>query len=371
MLVCLLEHTSCSPGDQVEGFRDLLSDNIIFKKPIINTGDGRFLVAKPDMLLYKLDLILERLILDGCDDCVRDRFTKRRAKHLEEKTHRLVSGVFPKDCVFKNVYYYYKSKWMELDILVIYDNKVLIMESKSGDIASQAVRDGRRDMIGRIDGIMKKALKQCKTAREYILSSGEAVFYADASEDRPLARVHSSDAPEILPVLTVLRPLGTIGTNLRNLESLGLFDEGGYPWLVYLYDLDVVTTVLEEPAYLVHYIQERLAAQADDRYHAASEQMLLSYYVINGSFSNDSNGPWAFHTYLSPNLMDDIEAYYSLHGKKPKPRIPEEIASLVRDLQKGRRPGFTNITGQLLGLPPEYKAMIAKIIARTPGGASR
>ena len=321
MLQKLLDHISCSHGDQTAGFRDLLSENVISHKPVIRTADGRFLAAKPDFLRYKLDMVLERLIMDSGDPEMKARFTGLRSKYLERKTHSLLARAFPKGSVFRNAHYLHKSELREVDILVKYGSKILIIESKSGAVASRRVVDGRGDVIGRLGGVLGEAVDQCTTAMDYIRSSEKAVFWRDRSRKEVLVEVDDPGSCELLPVVVMMRQLGMIGTDLGNIESLDLFAKG-YPWLVYLYDLDVVTDMLREPDILVDYMRQRIEAQGTDKYSAGSEQALLSYFMQNGSFGQYSSDPRIARISLGADYMDPIEAYYSLNRKKPAPVVP-------------------------------------------------
>lgn len=359
---------SCTFGNQFKEFEDPLSDNIIFYKPIIKLDDDTFFLPKPDFLHDKLDLLLEFLLegekLSRSD--IWNKFTALKSDYLENKSYEFFSRVFPEKCLFQNACYWVGRDRMEVDLLIVYDNKIFIVESKSGNLPLSAKQDGYGKFQIRLMDLVKKALLQATGARDYIKSQSEVKFWNE-SKDKILVEMNSSENDyEFFFIDVTLEHLGSFATSLKNLDAFNFFRENEYPWSVYLHDLDVITDLLNEPVYFIHYLEQRLIAQNQNIFSAALEFSLLGYYLTHGTFHTrvitDSKNVGSIS--LLTDFMDPIEDYYLFNKKKPQLVIPTKLEELLLNMQKYRQKGFTKITSLLLDFPLPYKKSMEKKLKR-------
>ena len=353
---------SCTFGDQFEEFGDPLSDNIIFYKPIIKLDDDTFFIPKPDFLHDKLDLLLE-FLLEGEKQSHSDiwnNFVELRSEYLENKSHEFFARIFPEKCLFQNAFYWIGKNRKEIDLLVVYDNKIFIVESKSGDLPLSAKKEGAKKFQIRLMDLVKKALLQATDARDYIKSQPKVQFW-NKSKDKILTEIDSSkNNYEFFFIDVTLEYLGSFATSLKNLDAFNFFEKNEYPWSVYLHDLDVVTDLLNQPIYFLHYLEQRMIAQEENIFGSTLELSLLAYYLIHGTFHTRAFTDLenVGRISLLPNLMDPIEKHYLLNEKKPRLDIPKKIEELLMNMQKYHQRGFTKITSLLLDFPLYYKKSI-------------
>ena len=78
-------------------------------------------------------------------------------------------------------------------------------------------------------------------------------------------------------VNVTLESLSGFATGLKDIEPFGFFKDYEYPWFVYLYDLDIVASLLQEPIYFIHYLEQRMKAQKQNIFSSSSELILLGY----------------------------------------------------------------------------------------------
>jgi hypothetical protein len=363
-----LDTFSCTFGEQIKEFEDPLSDNIIFYKPIIKLDDNTFFLPKPDFLHDKLDSLLEFLLEEEkqTHSTIWNQFIELKSNFLETKSIEFFSRVFPEKCLFPNACYWIGRDRMEVDLLIVYDNKIIIIESKSGKLPLSAKRDGQEKLQKRLIDLIQKALLQATGARDYIKSQPLVQFW-NKSKDKILVEINSSDtAYEFFFIGVTLEHLGLIGTSLKNIDAFNFFQAGEYPWSVYLHDLDVVTDLLDEPIYFIHYLEQRMIAQTENIFSSPLELSLLGYYLTHGTFHTrvltDSENVGIIS--LMPALMDPIENYYLLDKEKPKLAIPKNLEELLMNMQKYHQKGFTKISSLLLDFPLHYKKMMEKKLAR-------
>lgn len=353
---------SCTFGGQFEDFEDPLSENIIVYKPIIKLDENTFFLAKPDLLHNKLDRLLE-FLLEGEKQIYSEtwnEFVKLKSDYLEDKSFEFFSRIFPNKHVFKNLYYWIGRERMEIDLLVVYDNKILIIESKSGNLPLSAKRAGRERLKARLTDLVKKALLQTTRSRDYIKSRPKAQFW-DESKDTVLLEIDSSETDyEFFFIDVTLEHLGSLATDLKNIDTFNFFKDNEYPWSVYLYDLDIVTDLLRKPIYLIHYMEQRLVAQEQHILLSPSELILLGYYLQHGTFHKQLLTDSENIARIGPTVdfMDAIEEHYMQGKKRPRLTIPEKLVALLLNMQKYHQKCFTKVTSLLLDFPLREKKLL-------------
>ena len=364
-----LDTFSCSFGEQLEEFDNPLSDNIISHKPIIALKKDMFFLAKPDFLYERLDSLLEFLLRAGKQNSphVWNEFIDHKSQYLENKVYEFFSRIFPQASIFQHAYYWIGKKRKEVDLIVVYDNKIFLVESKSGSLPPHIKSEGRGNLRNRLEDLIKKAYSQGTDAKNYITSQSETTFWKDPRKKTVLLEINSSKTNYAFFLMNItLEHMGFLSSNLQNLAGFNFFGDGKYPWSVYLHDFDVVTDLLREPIYFIHYVEQRIAAQNRNMFSAALELNFLAYYIHNGIFHKqvvvDSNT--MDMVYLAPDLIQPIENYYLFDGKKPQLTIPQKLEKLLLNMQKYGIKGFTDITSLILDFPHAQRKQIAKSIKR-------
>lgn len=359
MLENLLNNLSCTFNDQFNEFDDILSNNIIFFKPIIKLDTDTFFVAKPNLLQYHLDILLEQLLNNENNKSnIQIKFRDLKSKYVENMLFKVFSRIFPQNCIFRNIYYYIDKKPIEVDMLIKYDNKIFIIEAKSSHIPVHVKIDGKQKLEKRLQDIIYKEHNQCIRTRDYIKSNPNATFWSDRKK---------KNIAVIIDTIRSGYEFILIGVNLESLLS-GIsnftlsrhthdpnFDKSFLG--ITLYDLDVITDLLTEPSYFIHFIQYVLAIYNKDNLIINPDEIgLLSMYIKNNLSTFVSlkfDKPYQF--IISPSKDLEIDKYYVYHHKKPRVEIPKNLEQLIITLQKSYKLGFTKLTSGILDLPPENK----------------
>lgn len=358
-----LNALSCRFGDHKD-YENPLSDNLILHKPLIALDGSNFFCPKPDYCHYNLPDILESLLLDEKNkkSTVWKKFEKLRGKYLEDKTYEFFSRIFPQDRLFRNLFYFHNGKRIELDLLILYDNKIFIVESKSGNLSKAAQRGGRKSLEKDFKKIMEDAYEQASEVKNYIEASNEVVFYDE--KNQPVVRFKRKLDFNYFMINVTLENLGGISTQIYELADLGLFTQNDYPWSVSLYDLDVVTNIINSPTILIHYLEQTLSAQKKGVFGTFSELQYLGYYLKSGNFyipqTDDPEN--VAHVSLTVDWMDGIENHYLHNGPKPKLNIEPEIMQMIRNFEKHEQEYHTRLSCTLLDLPHNYRRKLTKAI---------
>ena len=358
MLKNFLNASSCTFGDQFDKFDDFFSDNIISVKPIIKLSDDVFFVAKPDFLQYRLDVVLGYLLSHEKDTSdIQIRFRHLKAKYVENMLYKIFSRIFPQSCIFRNLYYWIGEKRMEVDMLIKYDNKIFVIEAKSGDIPVYAKIRGGLTLEKRLDDIIDMANDRCSKVENYIKSNPNAIFWADARKKNIAVTIEPiSSGYEFILIGASLQSLANTIFNLKHNDhkNNATFNKRFFEF--YLYDLDIMTDLLEAP-YFIHFIQRRLEIRnKNDTIIHCSDFDFLSMYMNNRPINTPNLNPNKPNIQIVlPDTESQIDGYYTHRNEKPSIDIPENLKLMITALQKSYKPGFTKITSAILDLPSNYQ----------------
>lgn len=353
---------SCTFGEQINEFSDPLSENILSYKPIIKINENTFVMTQPLLIAdTRLDLLLSHLLENEKQNRspVWNKFNELKSTYLENAAFEIFEKMFP-NCVYKNAHYKFQGKEGETDLLVMYGNRVLIVESKSNNIPTYAKQLGNKEMEKRLQDIVGKGCAQATKAKKYIQFNSKATFWEDAKQRKVLVETDTTKNDyKFYYIGVTLEDLGNLGTNPKNLEPLGYFSDNEYPWLVYLYDLDVISDILTEPIYLIHYIEQRVNMHVLNNLESSSELDFLGLYINNGHFSKADT-----KTYVDGSYIKQFDDYYVRDGKKPKLAIPTNFESLLLDMQGHYKEKFTDAACLLLDFSYSHKVAIMDWIAK-------
>ena len=353
-----LNAISCTIGDQHDKFDDPLSSNILSVKPMIKIDDQSFLIIKPDFLFYNLDRILENLLHEEkqSQSPIWHKFCDLKSKYLENKTVEFFERTFPKKTMFTNIYYWQDGVKHETDLLIKYDNKIFIIESKSGNLPDYALQTGKTALKQRLKELMDKSAEQTITAKNYIIGQKNVKFW-DANKQNVLLEINSSETNYDFHFITMTSAyIGSIALNPKELEKIGFFKNHIYPTSMYIHHLDVLTDMLKEPSYIIHYFEERERTQSENALTTSSELNMMGYYMKNGNLKIPRSGN--FSRISLTEFYDEIIDHYELNKPKPIFSIPKILSRLILEIQDHYQLGFTKIIGELLDLPYDMKIKI-------------
>ena len=259
----LLVQTTGLPRDHLEAMLTLMStefntqprfrlpedENVLRKKPFINTGDA-FLVPTPwapahcihDWLLIHLE--------EHPNPKLRERYFKGRSDGAERLVRASLADVFGESVVRANVHYDGPEGHGEIDCLIGGGTPVVV------EVKSQSVTDpGRRGNRARLERVARDLLErssdQTAKAAAYIVAGGRTFAQTEGAE--PVALLHDDVA---IPTQVVVSFEG-IDPLAISIASLLESEAPLWVWVTDLADLLVVRDFLGEPGAFLDYAQAR------------------------------------------------------------------------------------------------------------------
>lgn len=362
-----LKALSCKFGEVNKGFDSPLDENKIDTRPIINVNNGKYFSPIPKDLIFNLPLIFEMSLSEEKQGQTRiwQKYTKQKTQYTENRIYEYFSRLFPENHIFKNLKYTYQGQNCETDALLLYDNKIFVVESKSGAFTSHIRHGNILRLRNQLRELVEKAYQQGRRVRDYIKSTETAIF-KNGKGKKVLKIRFKPDQNDFFLVNVTLEPLMELGTGLKKLQSLGLFVENEFPWSVNLFEFDLITKHIPSPTIFIHYLERRLAAQDEDVFRSFDELSLLAWYLKHGNFyiplGKDNSVPTGI--FLDGSLVGMFDNHY-LYGKQaPKLRIQPDLKKIIEILEILHPIGYSNIASALLDFPHKDRRFILKNISK-------
>lgn len=348
----LIEYLSISTSDN----SDLLPriDNPIKEKPIIKSDSGYF-CPNPDNILRYIKEIIENLLRR--DSVLWARYLRTKGKTVEDLVVDRLSRILPTAKIGKNLKYRIQDTQYELDALFHIDSFVLFVEVKSGNL-SQAAREGKTNRLKRdIQDIVLDAHNQCGRAYKYYLSMDYVDFYSK----NEMITVSRKEQKYAYLLSISLDNLDIITANIQNIT-----DQSTSPTVVTmsLYDLSIVTDILNDPSELFLYLDRREKVIRQRTINAHDEIDLFSTFLSQGLLFDK------FKEYDSINITDfskSLDIYYINkfdEKKKPKFYVNPLIIKFVEELAQINKPGWLEVVTTLKGFSKQAQLDIANSVIK-------
>lgn len=348
----LIEYLSISISDN----SDLLPrfDNPIKEKPIIKNDSGYF-CPNPDNILRYNKEIIENLL--RVDNGLWTRYLRTKGKTVEDMVVDRLSRILPTAKIGKNLKFRIQDTQYELDALFHIDSFVLFVEVKSGNL-TQAAREGKTNRLKRdIQDIVLDAHNQCSRAYKYYLS----MDYVDFHSKNEMITVSRKEQKYAYLLSISLDNLDIITANIQNIT-----DQSTSPTVVTmsLYDLSIVTDILNDPSELFLYLDRREKVIRQRTINAHDEIDLFSTFLSQGLLFDK------FKEYDSINITDfskSLDIYYINkfdEKKKPKFYVNPLIIKFVEELAQNNKPGWLEVVKTLKGFSKQTQLNIANCVIK-------
>ena len=351
-LSACLKAFSCKLGQQFEGFEGINSDNMIFYKPIIMIDEKKFFLPKPEILRDRLDRALEYLLEEERlgDTDVWKKFVALKSDYIKDRTIKLLSRVFPQKHIFEDLYYDVDGKRKNTGPCIIYDNKVIV--ANTSYLFLHEIQKGHECLYKVFGDMISKSLHNTAQVLEYARSPTGAEFHTGSGN---VITLDSKRNYEFFFIDVTTESAGVISTNLKNIDMLDCFGNGTHPWSVNLHDLGIITDVLNQPIYFIHYLEHRDGVQHWGLRWSPYELAFLGNYLMYGYHSRKSKDmPVDRHVdrYQIPvDRVDTLKSYCKYGKDMPKRQLHATLEKLLLNMQKYYQRDFTKVTGLLLDFP--------------------
>jgi hypothetical protein len=338
--------------------------NTLHERPIVLHNDKYFV---PIPSLFN-EVLFHTFYYDLIAD---DKYWKSEGERkyggwLEQKTAEFLKRIFPDSEVLLNPKYPDENELC--DVLVLHDRNIIIVQCKTKRLRldSQTGKDFQLIKDDLNKGV-KESFDQAIRARDYFFKNQPAQIKITNSE----LEVDSKQISGIFPMSVTLGSYQNLITRLANVNpALGLFSENQYPWAMSLFDLGVVTELIEYPSMFIHYAKRRLSVERTNFDILADEVDLLGFYFSQGLFFETDDFKKLNSLSLS-GFSDEIDRYiFEKHevGKnpqKPKQKMPSKFEEYLEAIEGLNSPYKTDCAVRLLDLNYKTREFFINTIDET------
>lgn len=346
----VIDELSAAPGSlSPKSYTSLFDKSPLVRTPLVHL-EGRYILPIPGSVLRDGVALMEDRFVGKLK-----KFPDARAKTLDRLAVGYLLAALPGGRGFTNLFY----EGGELDGLMLFDRFALVVEGKGFGLSPQARRGDMARLRADIAEAVQKAWEQGARARDYLRRDEDSVFTDEDGNE--LLRVPASSIDAIYIVNPTLYELGGHATQLPALRALGLFQEGEYPWSVFVNDLRVISETSSNPAVFLHYLTWRARLPLGDRLVAMDEIDIWASYLLGERFGDLADGGIA----LIGTTTADFDDYYAgLTGSGPAARKPEKllhatpVRRFVERMGYERPSGWLSAAGVLLDLSMAELALV-------------
>ena len=328
IIKCFAAFTSI-PGQTNGAFNEPGQYNTVQSHPLIKLSDNRFFV--PVVFDLTESIYLSPFYWMREDDSYWDRALQNRGKATERMALEYIVRVFGKENVYNEVIVKKgKQQVAEIDVLVVYRNKAIVVQAKSKKLTIEA-RVGNVEALKRdFEDAVQKAFEQGLKCRNVLLANEGFNFQWNS---------RSLDIPDSIDDVFIVCLTGddypALASQFR--KYLRKSEQEPYPVAINIFDLIYLAHYLSVPIDFLYYLRQR--SQHSDYFYSDSELSFLAFHLAEGITRRSD----ADKVFLDPNsYFQMIETHYLVAR-----RVYPEIASSNEFVWRWRDPDLDSLVQKL------------------------
>jgi hypothetical protein len=328
-------------------FRTVDAFNAVSAMPVIPAGEGRLLLLEQYTLeqsLYESPFFWMR-----DDPAYRETAFRNRGKFVEDFSLDRLRTVFGRESVFSNVRIPKVKGKDEIDTLVLFGDRAIVVQAKSKRLTLEA-RKGNDNLI-RDD--FKKSVQdsydQAFACAKALVTPNQILVANDGSRITIPERLK-----EIYLFCVVSDHYPALSLQAQQFLKFETTATIQPPFVLDIFTLDTISEMLDTPLYFLSYVNRRTSLQ--DRVFAGHELTVLSYHL--------KRNLWFDKKYSFVQLGDDVTADLDVsmtvrREGRPGERVPDgiltrlkrtRVGAIIKDIESRPHPGTINLGFALLKL---------------------
>lgn len=373
----LLRELSWAPGEDDEFFSpgslsgSPLRTWPIMKRPFLRI-DGNYYCfdasALSDHIYRNLYHIVCRLRPDQAE-----AWREEQAKQMERLAEKYLRQLLPGATIFSNAHYTGYGLAGEVDAVVIYDDHLIIVETKGGAYAPQPPATDFAAHIDSVKELGSGATNQGARFKQYLEAAPSVPIYDSNNKRtrRKLADLSLSSIRHVAVCAITLDPFTELAARLHHLSGMGITLDTSGLWLMSLDDLHIYADVFDNPLVFLHYVEQRTQAARSTILDLDDELDHLGMYLEHNHYSRYAENLYQerpFELAMFAGYRADIEHLFNERLKDPEsalalePFMPERIREVLDVLAKSPEQGRARVASYLLDRSGETRKLVGDYI---------
>ena len=207
------------------------------------------------------------------DSSYTDKANEHRGDFTEELSEEIFSNIFGKKNVYKNINIYENKKRVgEIDVLVTFANRAIILQAKSKKLTLGARKGNDKLIASDFKKAIQDSYDQGYDCAKFIQNSKYELL--DSSDNKITLR---SDFKEIYLICIVSEHYPSLAFQTQEFLKFEETNVIKPPFVMDIFLLDVMAEMLNNPLYFLSYINKRTTQFK--KFMAQSELSILSYHL--------------------------------------------------------------------------------------------
>ena len=251
--------------------------------------------------------------------------------------------------------------WAETDLLVVYEDVLLIVEAKAGVMPMHSPAADFDRHMKRVEGLIISAHRQCSRVTEALRAAGTLPIYElrNGSHEK-VSELDIRDFRTVLPIGLTVEAMSPFSTCLSILEGITALPGGHAFMSMSVDDLLVLNRFLRTPGELLHYLEVRQRAARVPDVIVVDEMEYLGAYIATNRFDRVLERQRASAPAVIWNAHADVVDRYfegESAGKGPVPRqeFPAALADVLGFLNRRRPHGWLEMDAAIRNLDGEER----------------
>jgi hypothetical protein len=340
-----------------------INDTIIYEKPLIKF-EGKYYCFFYPILGRNIRQILEKMIKDIDNKYFNEYYLKRgRDAYLENKSSEYFKNIFPQAKIYQNLIYSINNQQFETDILIEFDNILLVVETKANALKHSSRRGSIVSIKKDTKNILKKAYEQAIRTRGFIRSNKEAKFKTKNGKE---IIFKSNNYEEIYLINVTFDKLDFLATELADMKIFGLNKSENWFWSVFLNDLRIISELIEFPSEFLLYLNRRLQV-IEHQFYSSDELDYLMFFLEQGLYF-EPDDLLGINKFVPYGYTDKLDRYYFFKeglvssGERPALNISDKYKELILAIESTNKKYFSLVSVSLMSMSEESRIDILKKI---------
>ena len=265
------------------------------------------------------------------DKQYRDKASKNRGIFTEQFSKECLEKVFGTENVFTNINIEDLSKEIgrkkgdnvvgEIDVLVTYANKVIILQAKSKKLTIEARKGNFRAISNDFKNAIQDSYNQGYSCSELIQNKKLKLIKEDGTELKI-----KRDFGDIFIICAISDHYPSLSVQVREMLSYNTTNIIHEPFIMDIFLLDVISEILSTPLYFIDYLHKRAATFKT--IHAQNELVVLGYHLSSNLMPNAEFDLLSLHD----DIASSLDAAMIVRRRNyPGEKIPEGILTYYRN----------------------------------------
>ena len=303
-------------------------------------------------LLYRAKCIFEKDIRK--DKKLSNEYASKKGKYLEIFTEKVIRKILKDAGIFYNIEYRENKQDRECDLLVIYDQIILIIEIKGRAFKDVSKKGAKQYLQQDLNDNIYKAYEQATRMEEY-LKKNKNVTLRCGEKEKILLKIQNTDKFKIFKIGVTLENFRTYAVQYKEFIE----DVGNDMVFFGIGDLNFMSKYFRYQTEFIHYISQRIKINKYiEKFYLYDELYLFSEYKINNLQSILNNNTEI--KYYDFNRYKLFDTRFNTDSKENilKGRVNPLFDNLVKRIEEEKTPTYSLRILELLDLDYEAQEYI-------------